>query len=84
VASRTPLIAAALRGNLACVRCLVELGAEVGAANIYGNTALILIVDNGHYPTTQYLLEEAGANLDNVNNNEKNVWDLSIEYLKEI
>jgi hypothetical protein len=79
----TPLIVAALRGHLACVRCLVQLGAEVRAANIYGNTALLLSVDNGHYPTTQYLLEEAGANLDNVNNNEKSVWDLLIEYLKE-
>jgi ankyrin repeat protein len=44
----TPLILAAESKNLTIVRCLIELGAEVGAVDKYGDTALLVSAYNGH------------------------------------
>jgi hypothetical protein len=78
----TPLMLAS-RGNLCdgVVRCLVELGADVGAVDCNGNTALLESARNGRYTTMQYLVEEGGANMDDVNNQGETVWDLLTEPL---
>jgi hypothetical protein len=78
-----PLIIAAGISNLAMVRCLIQLGAKVGAVNSYGNTALLVRSRNGQYTTTQYLLEEAGANIDDVNNDGETVWSLLSKYIED-
>jgi hypothetical protein len=78
----TPLIAAC-RYYLDVVRCLVELGADAGAVDIYGNTALLISALSGRYATMKYLLEEAGANMDDVTNAGVTVWDMMVEFLKE-
>jgi ankyrin repeat protein len=71
----TALHIAALNGELDIERYLVKLGAEVGTADNDGQTPLLLSALSGRYPTTQYLLEKAGANMDDVTNEEKTVWD---------
>jgi hypothetical protein len=80
----TPLILAAVQGNLAMMRCLVELGAEVSAVDNEGDTALLMSAAVGHYSAVQYLLEEANANMDDVNNNGESAWDTLIDRLEEI
>jgi hypothetical protein len=67
-------------GKLAVVRCLIELGARIGAVDNYGNTALLVSARYGRYATMRYLLEEAGASLNDVNNDWDSVWDKLIEY----
>jgi hypothetical protein len=81
----TPLMLAS-RGNLCdgVVRCLVELGAEVGAVDPDGNTALLESARNARYTTMQYLVEEGGANMDDVNNNGETVWDLLLVHLEAL
>jgi hypothetical protein len=81
---RTPLNVAASRGNLAVVRSLVHLGAEVGAVDFDGDTALLMSALFGEYATMKYLLEDAGANMDDVNNRGKNVWHLLTEQLTAV
>jgi hypothetical protein len=75
----TPLIIAASMGNIGVVRCLVELRARIEAVDCVGNTALLESAFNGRFSTMQYLLEEAGANMDDVNNDGASVWDLLLE-----
>jgi hypothetical protein len=75
----TPLIIAADMNNVAMVRCLVELGAEVGAADTDGNTALFVSALNGHY-----LLEDAGAIMDDVNTYEVTIYDLLVEHFDAV
>jgi hypothetical protein len=72
----TPLSMAAHRGHLPVVRCLVELGANIEAVDEDSDTALLMSAHNGCYAKMQYLLEETGANVDDVNNNGKTVWNL--------
>jgi hypothetical protein len=79
----TPLMVAARRGTLAMVRCLVQLGAEVGATNANGDTALLGSAGSGRYATTRYLLEQAGANMEDVNNDGATVWDLLMGHLEK-
>jgi hypothetical protein len=79
----TALHMAASRGQLTVVRCLVELGAQVGAVDNDGDTTLLVSALNGRYATMQYLLEEAGANIDDVNNNGQTVWDTLMERLED-
>jgi hypothetical protein len=50
----------------------------------YGDTALLMSARNGRYTTMQYLLEEAGANFEDVNTHEETVWDLLTGYLEEV
>jgi hypothetical protein len=78
----TSLHLAASRGQVAVVQCLVELGAEVGAVAFKRYTALNMSAAKGHYSTMQYLLEETGANTDDVNNRGQTAWELLIEHLK--
>jgi hypothetical protein len=78
-----PLVAAAYLGDLTSVRCLIELGAKVGAMDAHGDTALLASALNGHYVIMQYLLEEAGANMDDVNNFGNDVWVLLILYSED-
>jgi hypothetical protein len=70
------------RGDLAVVRCLVQLGAEIGALGVYGDTALHVSAHNGHYPTEQYLLEESGASIEDITKDNVTVWDLLTDHLK--
>jgi ankyrin repeat protein len=69
----TPLHVAAHQDNLAIVRCLVLLGAEVGTVDNDGRTAMLASILTGRFQITQFLLEEAGANMDDINNNGENV-----------
>jgi hypothetical protein len=80
----TPLIVAARRANLAVMQCLVELGAEVGAINDDGDTALLVCACNDRFRMMQYLLEEAGANMDDVNNEGQTVWNLLTNRLERL
>jgi hypothetical protein len=72
----TLLMIAARGDNLAVVQCLIEFGAEVGAVNVLGNTALLESALCCRYAMMQYLLEEAGANMDDINNQGNTVWDV--------
>jgi hypothetical protein len=81
--ARTPLHIAAGLGYLAVVRCLVEKGARIGAVNFLGNTALLESALHGRYTTVQYLLEEAGASMEDVNNDGVNVWDMLVQNLED-
>jgi hypothetical protein len=79
----TPFIVAACRDNLAVVRCLVQFGAEVGAKDTDGDTGLLASARDGCYGTMQYLLEEAGAIIEDVNNFGNTVWDLLRWHLED-
>jgi hypothetical protein len=79
----TPLMVAAREANLGMVRCLVQLGAEIEAVDFDGNTALILSARGGHYATMHYLLEEANADMDDVNTHGETAWDLLVERLED-
>jgi hypothetical protein len=81
---RTSLLFAAREGHLAIVRCLVQFGARIGAVDKCGNTALLLSICYGHYSTAQYLLEEASANMDDVNNRKENLWNLLAVHLQKV
>jgi ankyrin repeat protein len=70
----TALTVAASEGHLDVVRCLVELGARTGAVDNYGNTAIIASARDGQYVTVKYLLEGAGANMEDADNFGNNVW----------
>jgi hypothetical protein len=80
---RALLITAACLCNLAVVRCLFELGARIGAVDNYGNTALLASAGLGRYATMRYLLEEGGANMDDVNNHDDSVWDKLIVHFED-
>jgi hypothetical protein len=80
----TALLFAAWKGHLAIVRCLVQSGARIGAVDECGNTALLLSICYGHYSTAQYLLEEAGANMGDVNNKEETLWNLLTVHLQKV
>jgi hypothetical protein len=82
----TPLVAAASTraGSVAAVRCLIELGAVIGAVNAHGNTALFASAFNGRYAKMHYLLEEAGANMEDSNNAGKTVWDMLKTNMTEV
>jgi hypothetical protein len=75
------LIVAGSYDQLPVVCCLIELGAEVGAVNARGDTALLKSAFFGRYLTMQYLLEHAGANIEDENNNGDTVWDLLDNHL---
>jgi hypothetical protein len=77
-----PLLMAVSRGDLAVARCLVELGADIGALSVHGDTALHVSARNGHYPTVQYLLEASGASIEDITKGDVTVWDLLIDHLE--
>jgi hypothetical protein len=78
---RTALIAATSAGKFNSVRCLVEAGARIGAVCNFGYTALLMSARGGRYLIMRYLLEEAGADINDVNNDGESIWDLLIERL---
>jgi hypothetical protein len=80
----TPLMVAALMSMTAVVRCLIELGAEVGAVDTNGDTALFVCARYGSYAKMHYLLEEAGASMDDLNNDGKTVWGIMTQQLEFI
>jgi len=60
----TPLIAAVNNGNIAVVRCLVGLGADVsqlGTHNGAERTPLQVAAERGFLPIVKFLMEECGA-----------------------
>jgi ankyrin repeat protein len=61
---RTPLHHAAGRNQLEVVRLLLELGADVNAADLSGATALVTAVHNAADQKIVTLLFEAGARID--------------------
>jgi hypothetical protein len=77
-----PLLMAVTRGDLAVVRCLVELGADIGALSVHGDSALHVSARNGHYLTVQYLLEASGANIEDITKGDVTVWDLLTDNLE--
>jgi hypothetical protein len=80
----TALFVAAAEGNLAVVRCLVEAGAGVEALGGLHETALLRSAYRGRFKTMQYLLEEAGADMDQVDDIGKTVWDMLIERFEQV
>lgn len=57
----TPIVEAAVMGDLDIVKLLVEHGADVNKAQANGESALADAVNQGNVPLTKYLLEH-GAN----------------------
>jgi ankyrin repeat protein len=55
--SRTPLMYAALRGNIKVVRVLLHAGADVNARNNDGSTALTLALEYGHKRIVELLIK---------------------------
>jgi hypothetical protein len=66
------------------MRCLVELGARIGAVSDLDNSALLVSALFGRYETMPYLLEDAGANIDDVNTGGETVWGLLTDHLTAI
>lgn len=62
----TPLHAAASSGQMTVVKFLLELGVEVDAVNVHGNTALHIACLNGQDPVVSELLQ-FGASINAVN-----------------
>ena len=58
----TALIAAAIYGNGAVVKYLVDKGANIEAADRHGHTALIAAAINGHGAVVEYLLKAQADN----------------------
>jgi hypothetical protein len=63
------LLVALSREDLAVVRCLVELGATI-------RHAMHEVVNAGRFRMIQYLVEEAGANMDDGCNRGESAWDV--------
>jgi hypothetical protein len=81
-AHKAPLLFAAKEGDLDMVRCLLELGASIEIMDGYGNTALLLSARHGLCATVQFLLEEAGANINAIVDDGGTVWDLITGHIK--
>lgn len=58
----SPLLFAAREGCIACIKPLVDAGANIDAATPKGITSLLIAIINGHYDVA-YALAEAGANV---------------------
>jgi hypothetical protein len=80
----SPLHMALSNDDLAMVRCLVQLGATIAALNDDGDTALLVSARIASFPTMQYLLEEAGANINDANNRGRTVWDMLLRHFAQI
>jgi hypothetical protein len=73
----------ALCGQLDVVRFLVELGVSIEVTNGNGNTALLESAIGREYLTMHFLLEDAGANFECVNDGGFTVWDHVLEIQEE-
>jgi len=58
----SPLLFAAREDCLACIKPLIDAGADINAATPKGITSLLIAIINGHYDVA-YALAEAGANV---------------------
>lgn len=58
----SPLLFAAREGCVACIKPLVDAGADINAATPKGITSLLIAIINGHYDVA-YALAESGANV---------------------
>jgi ankyrin repeat protein len=58
----SPLMFAAREDCVACIKPLLEAGADIDAATPKGITSLLMAIINGHYDVA-YTLAEAGANV---------------------
>jgi len=56
-AGRTPLMWAAVGGNVPMMRLLIERGAEINAVCGYGGTALMRAAGGGRMETVRFLIE---------------------------
>lgn len=72
----TPLIIASQRGSLDMVQLLVKSGVELDQTTIFGNTALMEAISNGHHKVVRFLLE-SGSNPAIRNNNRESVLDIA-------
>lgn len=63
----TPLHAASSSGQVSVVKLLLELGVDVDAVNIHGNTALHIACLNGQDVVVSELLSY-GAGINSINN----------------
>ncbi len=59
---RTPLMWAAIKGNVPTLRLLIERGAQINAADEKGDTALMRAASCGRTEAVTYLIE-SGANI---------------------
>ena len=57
------LMSAAIDGNIPAVRELIQAGADLGARDSDGNTALMLAVMNRHIKTANVIIEAAGDSI---------------------
>jgi ankyrin repeat protein len=73
---RTALHTAAHIGGFASVRYLIQAGAKSGAVDSTGETASLESAQGGHYAAMRYLLEEADANMDDIDNFGETAWGL--------
>jgi hypothetical protein len=74
----TPLLYAAKFGRFKIVQFLLssEVGASITETDTYGNTALLLAAKCPCHPTmVQWLLEYGGAQITDIDKEEKSVWD---------
>ncbi len=61
IRDRTPLMAAALRGDLEATRALVDAGAEVDETNEHGRTALAFAAEGGRLEIARELLSRGAG-----------------------
>jgi hypothetical protein len=81
----TALIIAAGLGMEANVRCLIKLGANVAAQIQPCNyTALLASVAMNNFQTARYLIEEAGADVNDRDNNGNGIWDTYVYYVMRV
>jgi hypothetical protein len=80
----TALMWAADIGHVPMLRCLIEFGALIGAVDYSGCTALFSSAGDGHHSMTQFMLEHAGANMDDVENDGTTVWDKLMKNLRMV
>lgn len=59
----TPLMSAALKGNLDIIKILEQAGAQLDRITKDGRTALHLAIQNGHVETAQYLAEHSPSSV---------------------
>jgi ankyrin repeat protein len=79
---RTPVIVAAQAGHLVLLRLLIELGARTEVADHDADTALTVSARSGQFERMQYLLEETGANIDEVNKAGETIWGILVTHFE--
>jgi ankyrin repeat protein len=78
----TPLVAAALNGEVECVQALLDASADVNHATINLNTPLMKAALNGHVACVRVLLGW-GADSTKINNAKKTAKDLAFKAMQD-